>query len=138
MIPGFRNWLTLSVVSVLIAGGIVAYAFVCCGGIKEMNDGGYPMVTWSVVDTASEEVCKQRRYGDVWNWIHFMTFALASLLFPDSWAALFSIGVVWEVVEYCIGWGDWRNIPFNAAGIAVGTVTRKWLVPLGNHLRDYP
>lgn len=121
-IPGFRAWKVVLVVMLLMALGLAAVGYFSgAWGSPEK----FPLNNFAFKNHKTNQ-----QLGHAWNWIHFMAYYLMALLFPDSWAMIFILGFVWESLEFIAGWGDWADIGFNTAGIALGVFTRKLLVPL--------
>ena len=122
--PGMKSWKAISAVLILVAIGLITIGFIS----RSIGDvSKYPINNISLQNKVTN-----KEYGHAWNWIHFFGYYLMSVLFPDSWLLLWLLGAAWETTEIFLGWGDPMDIIFNTAGIALGVLTRKVLVPLAD------
>jgi len=67
-------------------------------------------------------------YFSIWQMTHLLAYFILAALFPDSWFLIWSLGLVWEVLEHCANWSNPSDVAVNAAGVALGVGFRKLLI----------
>jgi hypothetical protein len=69
-----------------------------------------------------------RQYGPrvftFWNLSHIIYFALGSYLFPDKRLLLWTLGLIWELLENFTGAMNPLDILWNTIGILIGVALR--------------
>lgn len=61
-----------------------------------------------------------------WNLSHVLYFALGSYLFPNKALLLWTLGLIWELLEDGVGFMNPLDILWNTIGIMVGISVRKY------------
>lgn len=59
-----------------------------------------------------------------WGISHFILYTVIGFCIPKKWWFSFSLGCLWELLEWFINVYDILDIPLNALGLAVGVGTR--------------
>jgi hypothetical protein len=76
-------------------------------------------------DISQEAAVHGPRVFTVWNLSHILYFAVGAYLFPDKALLLWSLGLVWELLEYYVNVMNPLDILWNTIGIALGLALRK-------------
>ena len=118
----FATYLLLGVVGV----GIFYVMFEQFMQTKIVNYKGHSRLVLFLTRDISEE---GRKYGPrvftMWNLSHILYFALGSYLFPDKRLLLWTLGLVWELLEDYQDAANPLDILWNTIGIMVGIALRK-------------
>lgn len=129
-VPGFKNWKLISVFgAVLCAGLLIVGAATGTIGKNADQRNDYLLERIELTDRKT-----RKPIANSWTLIHFLGFFLASLIFPESWAVIWTWGLAWELFEFSIGWHRWEDIAANTAGILLGVAMTRIFVPLGRRL----
>ena len=87
--------------------------------------GGHDKLVLFLTRDASDE---GRQFGPriftAWNLAHVLYFAMGAYLFPDKALLLWTLGLIWELLENRVNAMNPMDIVWNALGIFIGTTLR--------------
>lgn len=115
----FTTYIILGIIGVFIASTIMT---------KLMHTdlinykGSNAIVLFLTRDISDEGLQYGPRVFTIWNLSHVLYFAVGSYIFPDKRILLWTLGLLWEVLEKFVNVMNPLDIVWNTIGVLIGAV----------------
>lgn len=116
----FITYIILGVLGVLVAANL--FNKIMHTNLVKIN---HEILNFFTRDISQEGSLYGSRVFTVWNISHVLYFAVGAYLFPEKKLLLWSLGLVWEFLEYAVGVMNPLDILWNTIGILIGISLRK-------------
>lgn len=116
----FTTYIVLGIVGVILAGNLL-------NKLLHINliEDNYKLLKFFTHDISQEARVHGPRVFTGWNLTHVLYFTLGAYLFPDKAFLLWTLGLVWELLEDYMKVMNPLDIVWNTIGIFIGLTLRK-------------